>query len=91
MTDKKVDIPDFDKWNPMTRDQMLFKLDQCMEELLYKLKFGRIRDSTKTRTRIRLAKAISSIIKAENKIKSDKELEELEERIKLLEEKNESK
>ncbi len=85
MTDKKVDIPDFDKWNPMTRDQMLFKLDQCMEELLYKLKFVRIRDSTKTRTRIRLAKAISSIIKAENKIKSDKELEKLEERIAKLE------
>ncbi len=78
-----------DDYQMPSRKVFLRELDIAVQEAIQKIKSGRIYNNKNERTRIKWLRSLGYLIKIENDILNDLELEDLEKRIKKLEEKYE--
>jgi hypothetical protein len=67
-------------------DEMLATLDTAIEEAQRKVESGRIYDNDNERTRIKWIRALAYTVNIRRQVTTDRDLEELSERIEELEE-----
>lgn len=66
-------------------DEMLDALDDLLDEALRKVNSGRVYDAENERVRIKWIRVAAQVIDTRRKVKADRDLEELTERIEELE------
>lgn len=68
-----------------SRKVMLRNLEIAVQEAINKIESGRIYDAQNEKVRIQWLRALAYVIKVENKVLGDQELEDLKERVEALE------
>jgi len=71
-------------------DSMLETLDLAIEEATYKIKNGRIRDEAKEKVRVKQWKALGYLINVRRQVASDRDLEELGEKVEQLQQQHDA-